>query len=167
MYSYVFVVFLNGLLFATIVPFIPVFIALYFWVKYLVDKNNLLFMYVKKYESGGMFRTSALRYMILNTVFYLLAISSLFGTMIGHFYITIIGFFMIAVVGIILYFFLVDGIKVEEDKLVGIDALKTASTVKIDVVAQSDAEKEKVKAHNIKLLINSYMHPFLLDLKED
>ena len=49
MYSYVVVIFLNGILFATIVPLIPVFVSLYFWIKYFVDKNNLLFLYAKKY----------------------------------------------------------------------------------------------------------------------
>ena len=49
MYSYTFVIFLNGILFAAIVPLIPVFVSLYFWIKYIVDKNNLLFLYTKKY----------------------------------------------------------------------------------------------------------------------
>jgi ABC-type Fe3+ transport system permease subunit len=115
MYSYVFVVFLNGLLFCTIVPLISVFVALYFWIKYLVDKNNLLFLYVKIYESGGQFRDTTLRFMIFNVVFYLAAISSLFATMIGHVYITAIGFFIGCVFGLVLYFLLVDGEEIPED----------------------------------------------------
>jgi len=114
MYSYVFVVFLNGLLFATIVPLIPVFVSLYFWIKYLVDKNNLLFLYVKKYESGGVFRTSASRFMIFNMFFYMAAISSLLGTMTGHYFVTAIGLFVLVIAALILYFFLNDSMSAVE-----------------------------------------------------
>jgi len=118
MYSYVFVVFLNGLLFATIVPLIPVFVSFYFWIKYLVDKNNLLFLYAKKYESGGMFRTTAYKFMVFNMTFYLALISSLFGSLLGHFVISVIGYFFMLVSFGILYFFLTDIDEVDEKVLV-------------------------------------------------
>ena len=51
--SYTLVIFLNCLLFSNIVPIIPLFASFYFFIKYHVDKNNLVFVYFKKYESGG------------------------------------------------------------------------------------------------------------------
>ena len=97
MYSYALVVFLNGLLFATIVPLIPVFVSLYFWIKYLVDKNNLLFLYAKKYESNGTYRKTVTRFMIFNMIFYLLAISALLGKMLEEVLIFYIGIFFIII----------------------------------------------------------------------
>ena len=122
-------VFLNGILFATIVPLIPFFVSIYFWVKYLVDKNNLLFLYVKKYESGGIFRTAASRFMIFNLIFYVAAISSLFSTMTDHIYVGAIGFFFGALALGILYFFIVDGFEIKENELVGVELLKTMKTI--------------------------------------
>lgn len=51
--SYTLAIFLNCLLFANIVPLIPLFASFFFYIKYNVDKSNLIFVYFKKYESGG------------------------------------------------------------------------------------------------------------------
>ena len=51
--SYCLVIFINCLLFSCIVPIIPFFACLYFYIKYQTDKYNLVFTYFKKYESGG------------------------------------------------------------------------------------------------------------------
>ena len=62
-----------------IVPFIPFFGALYFYIKYLVDKNNLLFVYFEKYESGGHIRSSVKSYMFFNLFLYMFVIGSFFA----------------------------------------------------------------------------------------
>ena len=77
--SYCLVIFINVLLFSTIVPFIPVFASLYFYIKYLVDKNNLVFVYYHKYESGGKIRKSVKTYMFFNLYLYMFVMASFFG----------------------------------------------------------------------------------------
>ena len=52
-YSYCLVVFLNCLLFSSIVPIIPILAVFYFYIKYLVDKYNLVFTYFTNFDSGG------------------------------------------------------------------------------------------------------------------
>ena len=51
--SYSLVIFLNCLIYSTFVPIIPLFAALFFSIKYLIDKYNMIFVYFKEYESGG------------------------------------------------------------------------------------------------------------------
>lgn len=77
--SYVMVVFIDALLFAQLAPLIPFFASAYFYVKYLVDKNNLLFVYCHKYESGGQIRKSTRFLMISNLYIYLFATTSFFA----------------------------------------------------------------------------------------
>jgi hypothetical protein len=77
--SYCLVIFLNCLLFSTLVPFIPFFGSLYFYMKYLVDKNNLLFVYKKTYESGGHIRQSVRHYLVFNLYLYMLVMASFYG----------------------------------------------------------------------------------------
>jgi len=50
------VIFVNCLLFSSIVPVIPFFAALYFYIKYTVDKYNMIFVYYKNIDSGGKIR---------------------------------------------------------------------------------------------------------------
>lgn len=77
--SYCLVIFLNCLLFSSVVPIIPMFAALYFYIKYLADKYNLVFVYFKKYDSGGKVRHSVQQLLVFNLVFYLVVINSFFG----------------------------------------------------------------------------------------
>ena len=166
MYSYALVVFLNGLLFATIVPLIPVFVALYFWIKYLVDKNNLLFLYAKKYESNGTYRKTVTRFMIFNMIFYLLAISALLGKMLEQVFIPCIGIFII-IVSCVVYFM---STQIEDFKPVQEDVKSLDEYLlkkEAETIAKTPEEKEEVRAFNIKLLKKSYMHPFLLKQQEE
>jgi len=77
--SYTLVIFLNCLLFSAIVPMIPFFAALYFLIKYLVDKNNLIFVYYLKLESGGRLRQTVKTYMLINFYVYMIVMASFFG----------------------------------------------------------------------------------------
>jgi hypothetical protein len=77
--SYVLVVFLNCLLFSVIVPIIPFFAFLFFYIKYFVDKYNLIFVYFKVYESGGKIRRNVTSYMVFNLVLYLIIMVSFFS----------------------------------------------------------------------------------------
>ena len=70
--SYSIVILLNCLIFSSLVPIIPVFAAFFFWIKYYVDKYNLIFVYFKVYESGGKIRKNVTLYMTFTLGFYLL-----------------------------------------------------------------------------------------------
>ena len=73
------VIFLSCLLFSTIVPLIPVFASLFFYIKYTVDKNNLVFVYFTKHESGGQLRSSVKHYMLFNLAVYMTVTASFFA----------------------------------------------------------------------------------------
>lgn len=77
--SYIMVVFIDAMLFSQLAPLIPFFASFYFYIKYLVDKNNLLFVYCHKYESGGQIRKSTRFLMITNLYIYLFTITSFFA----------------------------------------------------------------------------------------
>ena len=77
--SYSLVIFLNCMLFSQIAPIIPFFASAYFYIKYVVDKNNLLFVYCHKYESGGQIRKSTKYLMIWNLYIYMLTIIAFFA----------------------------------------------------------------------------------------
>ena len=77
--AYSLVIFLNCLLFSTMVPTIPIFAALYFYIKYLVDKYKLIFVYFKKYDSGGRIREGAQRLLLINLLFYMFIMASFFS----------------------------------------------------------------------------------------
>jgi len=150
MYSYALVVFLNGLLFATIVPLIPVFASLYFWIKYLVDKNNLLFLYAKRYESNGTYRRTVTKFMIFNMIFYLLAISALLGKMLDEVAIPVVGLIIIAlVVAIMVKFQYSDKLQPKVEDITSLEEYLSSKEIEI---ATTPEEKEQVRTFNIKLL---------------
>lgn len=62
-----------------LVPIIPFFAFCFFYIKYYVDKYNLVFVYFKVYESGGKIRNNVTFYMVFNLLFYLLVIVSFFS----------------------------------------------------------------------------------------
>jgi len=84
--SYCLVIFMNCVLFSTIVPFIPFFACLFFYIKYLVDKNNLMFVYSDKFESGGNIRQKVKWYLFFNLYVYLIVMVSFFGLKFNKFY---------------------------------------------------------------------------------
>jgi hypothetical protein len=81
--SYVMVIFLNCLLFSTLVPVIPLFAGVYFYIKYQVDKNNLVFVYRHGFESGGQIQSNVLYFMYFNLWLYLVVMASFFGFKFG------------------------------------------------------------------------------------
>lgn len=121
--SYVktFVVSLNCLLFSSIVPFIPLFGAAYFWIKYFVDKNNMLFVYIQKQESGGQMRNMTKNFMVFNLMFYMVAMSSFYANKIGDHNIFIAGIVitLITYAGLVVF-------------------LKTGKTVKVDHLLEEE-----------------------------
>lgn len=77
--SYSLVIFLNCLIFSCLVPIISVFAALFFYLKYLIDKYNLIFVYFKVFESGGKIRKVVNDHMHFNVVVYLFITTSFFS----------------------------------------------------------------------------------------
>ena len=76
--SYSLVIFLNCLIFSFIAPMISFFASLFFYIKYNVDKYNLIFVYYKVFESGGKIRKVVNDYMLLNLTLYFIIIISFF-----------------------------------------------------------------------------------------
>lgn len=89
--SYCLVIFLNCLLFSCVVPIIPLFACLYFLIKYQVDKYNLIFVYYKRYDSGGKMRETVNQYMVFNLYVYLIVMFSFFGLKFPDNYFTVFG----------------------------------------------------------------------------
>lgn len=83
--------FLNCLLFSSLVPFIPFFGAIYFWIKYIVDKNNMLFVYIHKEESGGQLRNGTKNFLVFILVFYMIVMSSFYANNLGDRNVFIVG----------------------------------------------------------------------------
>lgn len=81
--SYSLVIFLACLLFAILVPLISFFAFLFFFVKYFIDKYNLIFVYYKVYESGGKVRKHVMWYMVFNLFLYLGVTVSFFALKFG------------------------------------------------------------------------------------
>ena len=47
------VIFCMGLVFSGVIPLISLFLMLYFFFRYYIDKYNLIFVYNKEFEGGG------------------------------------------------------------------------------------------------------------------
>jgi membrane protein insertase Oxa1/YidC/SpoIIIJ len=162
---------LNGILFASIVPLIPVLIALYFWIKYMVDKNNLLFLYTKKYQSSEKYRQAVSHFMIYNLVFYVLAISSVMGNMLGHWYILYIGIVVIIVALLFLWRY-ANKDSIKDDHLFSLDLglvrkIQVEAAEEEEVVELTPEEEEKMREANIETLKKSYVHPHQNKVKKD
>lgn len=76
--SYVLVIFLNCLIFSLLAPIISYFATFFFFIKYIIDKYNLIFVYFKVYESRGQIRKHVANLMFFNMCFYLFIIFGFF-----------------------------------------------------------------------------------------
>jgi len=71
---------MNCLLFSSIVPIIPMFGALYFLIKYLVTKYNMVFVYKKlELKGSGRIKSIVKRLMISNLILFLVIMASFFA----------------------------------------------------------------------------------------
>jgi len=77
-YSFSITVFVLTLCFSTTVPLIVPFGCLFFYLKYFVDKYNLLFVYPVEFESHGNIGFIVLKFTLLGIFFYQFIISNLF-----------------------------------------------------------------------------------------
>ncbi len=77
-YSFSITVFVLTLCFSTTIPLIAPFGCLFFYIKYFVDKYNLLFVYPVEFESHGNIGYIVLRFVLLGIFFYQFIISNLF-----------------------------------------------------------------------------------------
>ena len=95
---------LNCLLFSPSVPLISFFAAIFFYIKYHVDKYNLIFVYFKVFESGGKIRKNVTNFMVFTLIFYLLINVSFFSIEFEkkeYFY----GGILMTIVWVIIYFY--------------------------------------------------------------
>ena len=77
--SYSMTIFFVSLLFSTIVPIIPFFACLYFYIRHNVDKYNLVFNYYSKFESGGKTKNHVVRYLASMLFMYMLVMMAFFS----------------------------------------------------------------------------------------
>jgi hypothetical protein len=77
-YSFSITVFVLTLCFSTTIPLIAPFGCLFFYIKYFVDKYNLLFVYPVEFESHGNIGFIVLKFILLGIFFYQFIISNLF-----------------------------------------------------------------------------------------
>ena len=72
-------VMLNCLIFCPLVPLISFFAFIFFFIKYHVDKYNLVFVYYKVFESGGKIRKNVTNFMLFTLVFSMMITISFFS----------------------------------------------------------------------------------------
>lgn len=77
--SYTLVIFLDCLLYSSVVPLIPFFAMIFFFLKYLIDKYHLVFTYYQTVESGGHIRDYVKLYMYFNLYIYMVVIPIFFS----------------------------------------------------------------------------------------
>ena len=73
------VIFLICLLFTAVVPIMSIFAWAYFAFKYRVEKYNLIFLYFRKFESGGSVRHMVKSFMLFNIFLYMFVMVSFYG----------------------------------------------------------------------------------------
>ena len=155
--SFCLVIFVNCLLFSIIVPVIPFFATIYFHIKYYVDKNNLIFNYCKKYESGGQIRSSTRNFMIFNLYFYMIVTTAFFAHRLpNNGILKYLGFVMILVWTFVLWLLLKESPH-KMKKLIAA-ALHTQVLVQEDKIL-SENEKQAIEKANLKVLRESYKTP--------
>lgn len=97
-------IFLNCLIFCCFVPLISLIGSFYFYLKYLIDKYNLMFVYNKDYESGGKIRMVVTRYMYWNLLIYQLIAIFFFSQVFNDQIYLVFGFILI-VFWAVVYFY--------------------------------------------------------------
>ena len=161
--SYCLVIFLNCLLFSTIVPVIPVFASLFFYIKYTVDKNNLVFVYFKKHESGGQLRSSVKKYMMFNLVVYMTVMASFFALKFSNgSYYWLGPAFMAAWAAVYLYFRsqLEPFYNASEARTRKLEAMQKDADTTAKDQGLSEIQMDEIKHNNYHTLSTSYVHPY-------
>jgi hypothetical protein len=51
--SFAIVVFCTGLIFSGVIPLVSLFVTAFFFVRYYIEKYNLIFVYNREFEGGG------------------------------------------------------------------------------------------------------------------
>lgn len=51
--SFAIVVFCTGLVFSGVIPLVSLFVTTFFFIRYYIDKYNLIFVYNREFEGGG------------------------------------------------------------------------------------------------------------------
>lgn len=77
-YSYSITVFILTLTFSSTIPLILPFGALFFYIKYFIDKYNLLFVYPAEFESHGNLTELVVKFALIGIFFFQFIISNLF-----------------------------------------------------------------------------------------
>jgi len=158
-------------LFSSLVPLIPAFGAVYFWIKYFVDKNNMLFVYIQKQESGGKLRHGTKNFMVFNLIFYMLTMSSFYSHKTNNKKVFIGGFVITLLVWIGINIFTKSGKTVNVDSILeekkdeecakeGESPLDSALT-QVLMGAEEIVTNEGIEQVNLMTLKTAYLHPYL------
>ena len=77
-YSFSITVFMLIICFSTTIPLITIFGALFFYIKYYIDKYNLLFLYPAEFESHGNVTEMIIKFELIGIFFFQFIISNTF-----------------------------------------------------------------------------------------
>ena len=77
-YSFSITVFMLIIVFSTTIPLITIFGALFFYIKYYIDKYNLLFLYPAEFESHGNVTEMIIKFELIGIFFFQFIISNTF-----------------------------------------------------------------------------------------
>ena len=148
------------MLFAQVAPIIPFFASFYFYIKYVVDKNNLLFVYCKKYESGGQIRRSTRYLLIQNLYIYLFTTVAFFalkfGDM-GSFY-KYAGFLIIAGWSVLLYYVLTSDYFASKAKDAATEFSRGGEAANAGEKL-SEEKNKRIENDNMQMLLTAYSTP--------
>ena len=158
--SYCLVIFLNCLLFSSVVPVIPFFACLYFHTKYMVDKYNLVFVYFRKFESGGKIKKSVKNFMLFNLYFYMFVLVSFFTLKFPSSFFWWLGFIFIVLWTV--FYKVVKHRYFNENEDYQNVAMQEIDLKSLLESEKSSEEKRKERMYktNIRKLMKSYQHPF-------
>lgn len=77
-YSFTLIVFLLSLIFSTTIPLIVPFGSLFFYLKYMFDKYNLLFFYPIEFDGNRTLGDIVIKFLLFSIFFFQLLVSGLF-----------------------------------------------------------------------------------------
>lgn len=148
-YSFGCIVFLMILIFSTTIPIIVPFGCLFFYIKYYVDKYNLLFFYPVEFDGVGTLADIVIKLMIFAVFLFQIVLSGLFFVLNDRIdnYITYIsiGYMLISV---ILYF--VAGYLFVEDTKKNINKIGN-NLLKMESTLKNNEKNKYIIANNIEL----------------
>lgn len=85
--AFAIVVFCTGLVFSGVIPIISIFLCIFYYFRYYIDKYNLIFVYNREFEGGGIIvKKQVLPLMILSLYLFQVYNLAYFGIINPYFF---------------------------------------------------------------------------------